>query len=366
VTTPGSWLVAGSSTRRQSTTFTVAQSETSGRLVGSTSTLAAPRLHLAFAKALERAAAAQRAGSITAGRDARQRRAGDAERVAATAAVVGRNATRHAAARKSWVRMSGMARNLILNVDDIGIHNGAVEVAVEAITDGLAASGSVMAVCEGTAAALALLADRPAVPVGVHLTLTRDLPEWKWAPLTPGPSIQDGGLFLPIDHRKRLLAQATASDIAAEFRAQIEVVLKAGVQPTHLDWHCLADGGREDIFDLTLALANEYHLGIRAWTEHGREQLQASGRTAQDHPFLDSFALPISGKEDHLLEQIRHLPVGLSEWAVHPAAANPADPGSRVRVSDHRALMSSELRRAIQDEGITVLGYHSPTMRPAR
>lgn len=258
-----------------------------------------------------------------------------------------------------------MARDLIINVDDIGIHERAVEAAVEAITDGIAASGSLMTVCEGTAAALELLADRPKTPVGVHLTLTRDLPESRWAPLTSGPSIQDGGILLPIDQRERLLAQATAGDIAAEFRTQIEVVLEAGLRPTHLDWHCLADGGREDIFDLTLALANEYHLGIRAWTERGREQLRAVGRIAQDQPFLDSFAIPIPDKEEHLLEQIRHLPVGLSEWAVHPAAPNSADPGSSVRVSDYRALMSPALRRAIQDEDVTVLG-HSPAMRPAR
>lgn len=203
-----------------------------------------------------------------------------------------------------------MGRDLIINVDDIGVHEGAVEAAVEAITDGIAASGSIMTVCEGTAAALELLADRPEVPVGVHLTLTRDFPEWRWAPLTSGPSIQDGGFLLSIDHRERLLARAVAGDVAAEFRAQIEVVLDAGLHPTHLDWHCLADGGREDIFDLTLSLANEYELGIRAWTERARRRLRATGRTAQDQPFLDSFSIPIPDKERHLLERIERSRVG--------------------------------------------------------
>ena len=262
--------------------------------------------------------------------------------------------------------MSGMSRKLIINVDDIGIHEGAVAAAVETIAAGPAASGSVMTVCGGTAAALELLVDHPEVPVGVHLTLVCDDPQWQWAPLTSGASIQDSGLFLANSQRDQLLAQATTGDIAAEFRAQIEVVLDAGLRPTHLDWHCLADGGREDIFDLTLALADEYQLAIRAWSEHGRMQVRSSGRTATDQPFLDSFGIPIEGKEGYLLDQIRNLPIGLSEWAVHPAAPTSGDAGSDVRESDHRALMSPVVSQAIHDEGITVLGYGDLATQPAR
>ena len=40
-------------------------------------------------------------------------------------------------------------------------------------------------------------------------------------------------------------------------------VLATGLTPTHLDWHALADGGRNDIFDLSLALAEEYQLAAR-------------------------------------------------------------------------------------------------------
>jgi predicted glycoside hydrolase/deacetylase ChbG (UPF0249 family) len=263
-------------------------------------------------------------------------------------------------------RMPGVTRNLIINVDDIGIHHGAVETAVETITSGPAASGSVMSVCDGTAAALELLADHPEVPVGVHLTLVCDDPKWQWAPLTSGASIQVDGLLLANSGQDQLLAQATTNDITAEFRAQIEVVLDAGLHPTHLDWHCLADGGREDIFDLTLALAEEYHLAVRAWGEHGRQQLRSSGRAATDQPFLDSFAVPIEDKLAYLLDLVRNLPIGLSEWAVHPAAPNPDDSGSAVRESDHRALMSPALGRAIHEEGITVLGYNDLAARTTR
>lgn len=262
--------------------------------------------------------------------------------------------------------MPVMTRNLILNVDDIGIHEGAVGAAVETITNGPAASGSVMTICPGTVAALELLADHPEVPVGVHLTLVRDNPEWMWAPLTAGASIQHDGLLFPNSQRDQLLSQAVTSEIKSEFRAQIEVALEAGLQLTHLDWHCLADGGREDIFDLSLALADDYQLAVRAWSDYGRKQLQTRGRVATDQPFLDSFAIPVTHKENYLLDRIRDLPVGLSEWALHPAAPKADDDGSDVRVSDHRALMSPTLRETIDDQGITVLGYGDPPLQAAR
>lgn len=67
----------------------------------------------------------------------------------------------------------------------------------------------------------------------------------------------------------------------------------AGLTPTHLGWHCLADGGRRDIFDLTLALAREHGLAMRAWLSPGRHKLRRQGLPAVDHEFLDSFRLDI-------------------------------------------------------------------------
>lgn len=42
-------------------------------------------------------------------------------------------------------------------------------------------------------------------------------------------------------------------ELEVEFRAQIEAVLSAGLKPTHLDWHCLHNGGRAD-FDFLISL----------------------------------------------------------------------------------------------------------------
>jgi hypothetical protein len=59
----------------------------------------------------------------------------------------------------------------------------------------------------------------------------------------------------------------------------------AGLTPTQLDWHCLADGGRADIFDVTLMLADEYGIAVRAWLEPARRKLRDRGLPVVGHDF---------------------------------------------------------------------------------
>jgi predicted glycoside hydrolase/deacetylase ChbG (UPF0249 family) len=161
------------------------------------------------------------------------------------------------------------ARLLIVNCDDFGMHQAINTAVIASIEEGIAVSCSLMPVCPGAADAMRLLRQRPEIPAGIHLTLTCETPGYRWGPLTARekvPSLLDatGELFAEIGG---LLAQARLDEVEAEFRAQIEAVLAAGLSPTHLDWHCLADGGREEIFDLTVALAGEYGLAARVWLE---------------------------------------------------------------------------------------------------
>ena len=167
-------------------------------------------------------------------------------------------------------------RVLILNCDDLGMHE-AVNIAIfDSIENGVATSCSLMVPCPGAADAIRMLRERPHIPFGLHLTLIRDKPNYVWGPLSPKaevPSLLDpdtGELFTdePVN-RDRMLAQARLEDVERELRTQINSALNAGLSPTHLDWHCLGDGGRGDIFDLGLALAAEYGLAARVWLEDG-------------------------------------------------------------------------------------------------
>jgi len=147
-------------------------------------------------------------------------------------------------------------------------------------------------------------------------------------------------------------------------RTQINRVLDAGLSPSHLDWHCLGDGGRGDIFDLGLALAEEYGLAARIWLEDGCQKARSQGKPFVDGVWLDSFTVAVERKAQIYERLVRGLPPGLSEWAVHPAVATEdwkaiEQRGWRVRQSDHAFLISDRAREVLTEEGIKVIDYTS-------
>jgi predicted glycoside hydrolase/deacetylase ChbG (UPF0249 family) len=261
------------------------------------------------------------------------------------------------------------ARVLIVNCDDFGMHDPVNAAVVESIENGIASSCSLIVPCPAAANAMRLLRERPHIAFGIHLALIRDAHEYRWGPTADKadvPSLLDprtDELYVDTPtQRAALLAEAKLSDVERELRAQINAVVDAGLAPTHLDWHCLADGGRADIRDLAFALAEEYGLAARVWLDDGRRKARKQGKPVIDNVFLDSFSIPLDGKAATFERMLRDLPPGLNEWAVHPAqgtdgwqASEPT--GWRVRQRDHAFLTSPQARGIIDDEDITVIDY---------
>lgn len=258
------------------------------------------------------------------------------------------------------------ARLLVVNCDDLGMYEAVDDAVVRCVEDGIASSCSLMVPCPAAPHAMRLLGERPEIPFGVHLTLVCDTAEDRWSTVTPPEQVPSllratGEPFTPAEVPD-LLAQARLTDVEREFRAQVDTVLAAGLAPTHLDWHCLADGGRPDIFDLTVALAREYGLAMRVWLDRGRRWAADRGLPVVDHDFVDSFALDVDTKADTYERLLRTLPEGLTEWAVHPALGDArsqrVDPdGWRVRSSDYEFLTSPRAREIVREEGIVVTDY---------
>jgi chitin disaccharide deacetylase len=258
------------------------------------------------------------------------------------------------------------ARVLIVNCDDFGMYHAVNTAVVRSIQEGIASSCSLMVPCPAAPHAMDLLREHPEIPFGIHLTLLCDTARDRWGPLTAKeqvPSLLDGtgALFSP-DKVPELLAQARLEEVELEFRAQLEVVAGAGLAPTHLDWHCLPDGGRDDIFDLTVALAGEYGLAVGVGLEPGRHKARQRGLPVIDHEFLDSFTLDLDDKPARYAELLRALPAGLSEWAVHPGLGDEVsraiDPGGwRVRRTDYEFLTSPEAHDLLRQERIAVIDY---------
>jgi predicted glycoside hydrolase/deacetylase ChbG (UPF0249 family) len=257
------------------------------------------------------------------------------------------------------------ARVLIINLDDFGMYHAINTAVVQSIAEGIASSCSLMVPCPWALHAMHLLRQQPEIPFGIHLTLFCDTTHYRWGPMSAKAKVSSllddsGELFTPAQIPE-LLASARLDEVEIEFRAQINAVIDAGLTPTHLDWHCLADGGRDDIFDLTVALAKEYGLAVRVWLQPRRQKMRQQGLPVVDHEFLDSFRLNIDDKPARYAALLRDLPAGLSEWAVHPGLGNEEsqaiDPGWRVRRTDYEFLISPQARELLQQERIVVIDY---------
>jgi len=262
----------------------------------------------------------------------------------------------------------GDARLLIINADDFGMCHAINEAIFRALKKGVLRSTTLMVPCPWALHAMHFLADHPEIPFGIHLTVISDWVAYRWGPVTPRekvPSLIDkAGYFYNFEHMPEFLAQVRLDQLEMEFRTQIEAVLAAGLQPTHLDWHSLRIGGRADIFDVMLRLAREYGLALRVAGRSWIEKVQSQGLPSNDYDFLDSYLLDPVDKSTSYEQLLRELPVGLSEWAVHPGLDNSellaieAD-SKHVRQRDYDFLMSQAAQDIVHEEGIMLLDYRA-------
>src|SRR6266852_9367925 len=258
------------------------------------------------------------------------------------------------------------ARLLIINADDFGRAHACNEGILRSLKEGVVSSTTLMVPCPWALHAMQMLSDHPEISFGVHLTVISDGPLYRWGSLTAReqvPSlIDEAGFFYSYERIPELLAQAKLSELEVEFLAQIEAVLATSLKPTHLVWHCLYNGGRADIFEMTVKLAKEYGLAVRVFDRSTGEALRRQGLPTTANNVLDSYKLDIVEKSAWYARALRELPIGLSEWAVHPALGTPEmraiEPESwQVRSTDVDFLISQEARSIIEQEGIVLLSY---------
>jgi hypothetical protein len=260
------------------------------------------------------------------------------------------------------------ARLLIVNADDFGMCHAVNEAICRMLKDGIARSTSLMVPCPWMLHAAHFLADNPEIPFGIHLTAISDWAESRWGPVTAREKVSSlldrAGYFYDFEHMPQFMAQVKLDQLEMEFRAQIEVVLATGLRPTHLDWHSLRIGGRADIFDVMLRLAREYRLALRVAGRSWIEKLQSQGFPTNDYDFLDSYGLDPVNRAARYAGLLHELPIGLSEWAVHPGLDSSEllaieSGGNHIRQTDFDFLTSQPAKDIVRKEGIILLDYRA-------
>lgn len=127
----------------------------------------------------------------------------------------------------------------VIHEDDVGFCQGANDAFIELAGAGAISSGSVMVPCPWFHDLAQRVAGDDSLDVGVHLTLTSEHAGYRWAPLTrpsaaSGLVDDDGYMWRAVADVR---AHAHPDAVEAEWRAQIDRALAAGIAVSHLDAH---------------------------------------------------------------------------------------------------------------------------------
>jgi predicted glycoside hydrolase/deacetylase ChbG (UPF0249 family) len=162
-------------------------------------------------------------------------------------------------------------KSLIVTADDVGLHRGMTDGALQAHESGIVTACSVVANGAAFHHAVERLRDHPNLCIGIHLTLVEERPLAADVESLVGA----GGLlhgsyydFVPRYFARRI----RIDEVEREFRAQIELVLGAGITPQHANGHQHLHL-LPRIFSLVQRLAEEYripYVRIVDEKQHGR------------------------------------------------------------------------------------------------
>ncbi len=151
-------------------------------------------------------------------------------------------------------------KKVIINADDFGLIQGVNEGIVKAHQEGILTSATLMANMPGFNQAVEMAGTNPELGVGVHLNILRG---HSLSPAQKVGSLLSKELrFIPsvsnLVHRMAL-KRISFDEIEREFRAQIERVQKAGIDPSHIDSekhiHLI-----RPLFRIVIKLAKEYKI----------------------------------------------------------------------------------------------------------
>ncbi|HOM98984.1 MAG TPA: polysaccharide deacetylase family protein [Acidobacteriota bacterium] len=265
------------------------------------------------------------------------------------------------------------SRLLIIHADDLGLAHSANRASFEALRAGAVSSGSVMMPCPWVPEVVEFQRENPDADVGLHLTLNSEWQWFKWGPAASRNQVP--GLLDPFGYLwpgvEETLAHARPHEVETELRAQIELALKMGLRPTHLDNHMGTVVRSPEFLAVYLKLGREYNLPVfaaRPWLDmapYGRELIGALPEILDgmsglyEDPGRD-------GWTEAYARMVRNLRPGVTQMIVHLAyddaemrriAFDHPDFGSAWRQKDFETMMSSGFRELLEQEGVRLITW---------
>lgn len=268
-------------------------------------------------------------------------------------------------------------RRLIVNADDLGLHEGMNAGILHSHREGIVTSASLCANGVAFDDAVRRVRDTPGLDVGMHLTvvggekpLLADLPT-----LAPSGRLPQSFAWL---FRDLAFGRVRRGEIAAEMSAQVARAMDCGVRITHLDSHQHVHL-HPALLPIVIDIAHRFGIralraarrvvpvrGVRAallgmFSWPGSARVRAAGLKTPDS-FVGA---DDSGRldEGRLARLIDGLPPGTSELLCHPGqgseAIAAAYPHWGFRWDEEmRALTSPSVRDGLRRADVTLTYYH--------
>ncbi|MCC7369814.1 MAG: ChbG/HpnK family deacetylase [Chloroflexi bacterium] len=299
-----------------------------------------------------------------------------------------------------------MQRSLIVNADELGLTEGINEGIIEVHAHGIVTSTTMVANFWAFDHAVSLSRKYPGLAVGVHLNLTHGMP------ILPQDRVhtlvdENGYFFRRRPFLQRLImGQISMIQVYEEFRAQVDKVIAAGIEPSHLDSHESVYMYPDLFFKVVGPVARHYRLPIRLqqermdremfsdgsaytkyirseafWKNHVMSALAHRYRAflkrhqvmTTDH-FLSTFSCLRRYPNDltgGLARDLRELQPGTTELMVHPGFSDSRleemlDGGqvaARWREEEVRVLADDDLRALLNELKVELISYRELASR---
>jgi predicted glycoside hydrolase/deacetylase ChbG (UPF0249 family) len=271
-------------------------------------------------------------------------------------------------------------RVAIFHADDVGMCHGANAAFRVLSKGGIITCGAVMVPCPWFSEVVAMAAADPDLDLGVHLTLTSEWHNYRWAPISTtrrsSGLIDADGYFW---HRLPMLAAHLVPEAAeVEMRTQIERALKAGIDITHLDTH-MGVALLPQLIGIYIRLGHEYRLPVLLPKHLGEftsvmefDNISLNEATqgltsleAEGWPLVDYFRMtpgvPAEQSDRVYRELIAGLPEGLTLVAVHPNTSGDIEmiipEKAHFRTEEYRLFCDSKFKEFIISQNIQTLGF---------
>jgi len=262
------------------------------------------------------------------------------------------------------------AKLVILHADDVAMADSVNRASFAALDQKAISSASVMVTCPCLTEVAEYAKAHPDADLGVHLTLTSEWKTHRWGPVAPRnqvPSLLDPqGYFHPDVHSAA--AHIKPKEAEREIRAQIELAMKMGIHPTHLDMHMLTLAATPQLYATLVKVAHDFHLpflALRGYDVRRKLMLSHADVIFDSLVVFDSNVPPDQWTESYV-RALDSLKPGLHYLIVHlghddaelEALMGDHQPfGAAWRQRDFNAVTSPEFKRALERNHVILVGW---------